>query len=193
LPTPALTALASINLIGVRSESTLVVVGATGSLGAAAVQLSIARGAIVVAVVQEKQQDDARAFGAQHVVVSGDDVATTIRGLFADGVDAVLDTAASSQDELAKWADVLKPNGMLVSPNHVADEAFFAQRGMRAKNITLTEEPEASADGLRTLTKSVLDGTLRVVVGEHGSLAEAGDFLDRGERHDLHAKAVLAV
>jgi NADPH:quinone reductase-like Zn-dependent oxidoreductase len=193
LPTPALTALASLNFMKVEARTSVVIVGAAGALGAAAVQFAVARNAMVVAVVQPSQIDDAKRFGAQHAIASDGDVVDAIRSAVPDGVDAVLDVVASDKGELDRWASVMKPNGVLVSTNHVADEDAFTNEGLRAKNITLTQQPEASRDGLEQLTRAILDGSLRVELGEHGKLAQAGDYLDRGEKHDLHGKATLSV
>jgi NADPH2:quinone reductase len=61
LPIPAITALGSLELLGIAAGNRLVVMGATGGVGGYAVQMARSRGAHVIATVRG-DADEARAY-----------------------------------------------------------------------------------------------------------------------------------
>lgn len=71
----------------------LLVHAAAGGVGAAAVQLGVAAGARVIGVVgSEAKAEVARAAGAEHVVLRGDDIASEVKRITAGhGADVVFD------------------------------------------------------------------------------------------------------
>ncbi|WP_433078060.1 NADP-dependent oxidoreductase [Dactylosporangium sp. CA-052675] len=71
---------------------TLVVNGAAGGVGIAAVQIAIARGATVIGTASERNHDFLRGLGVIPVTY-GPGLADRIRALAPDGVDRALDTA----------------------------------------------------------------------------------------------------
>jgi NADPH:quinone reductase len=85
---------------------TLVVTGASGSVGGFAVELAAARGFTVIGVVRESQRDDALQLGAT-AAVSADDshLAAAIREAVPEGADALLDTASIGPPALAAIRD----------------------------------------------------------------------------------------
>jgi NADPH:quinone reductase-like Zn-dependent oxidoreductase len=64
LPTAAVTALRTVELLGVSAGQLLVIMGATGGVGGYAVQMARARGAHVIATVRG-DADGARRLGAE--------------------------------------------------------------------------------------------------------------------------------
>ena len=90
----------------VGPEDTVLVTGASGGVGSAAVQLAKARGARVVAVTSDSKADSVRALGADQTLGRTDDYLTA---LGRDSVDVVVDLVAGP-----KWPsllDILKPRG----------------------------------------------------------------------------------
>ena len=88
-----------------RSEHVLVT-GASGGVGSAAVQLAKRRGARVTAVAAAGKADEVRAQGADAVVARGDDLVAT---LGPDTVDVVVDVVAGPA--FGQLIDVLKRGG----------------------------------------------------------------------------------
>ena len=90
----------------VKSGETVLVTGASGGVGSAAVQLASARGARVVAVTSANKADKLKALGADETL---DRDADYVSALGAGQVDVVIDLVAGR-----KWPsllDVLRPGG----------------------------------------------------------------------------------
>jgi NADPH:quinone reductase-like Zn-dependent oxidoreductase len=88
------TAGAGLDALGDLSGRTLLIEGAAGGVGSAAVTMAVARGATVIGTSSEGKHGYLRALGALPTTY-GEGLADRIRELAPNGVDAVLDTAAS--------------------------------------------------------------------------------------------------
>jgi NADPH:quinone reductase len=86
---------------------TLVVTGASGSVGGFAVELAVGRGVRVIGVVRDDQQGhDALKLGATGAVSTGDaDLGKAVRKIVPGGADALLDTASIAGPALAAIRD----------------------------------------------------------------------------------------
>ncbi len=121
LPIAAITALGSLELVGVAAGQRIVVMGATGGVGGYAVQMARSRGAV-----------EARRLGAEEVYdTKAGDAVEALRASHPEGVDAVLDLVNGS-NAIRRDAEILKPGGSLVSTIHAADEGWFAKRQITA-------------------------------------------------------------
>ncbi|WP_030224127.1 zinc-binding dehydrogenase [Streptomyces sp. NRRL WC-3626] len=94
LPTAYGTALGMIERGRLREGETVLVSGASGGVGLAAVQLARARGARVVAMSSGTKIDAVREAGAHEVVDRAGDVTGQIRAAAPKGVDVALDVVA---------------------------------------------------------------------------------------------------
>lgn len=94
LPTAYGTALGMIERGRLREGETVLVTGASGGVGLAAVQLARTRGARVVAVSSGAKTDAVRAAGADVVVDRARDVAEQVRAAAPGGIDVALDVVA---------------------------------------------------------------------------------------------------
>jgi NADPH:quinone reductase-like Zn-dependent oxidoreductase len=94
LPAATETAARALDQLGVKGGSTLLVSGASGSIGSAAVQFAVARGARVIGTAGPSNQDFLRELGAEPVVY-GDGLGERVRALAPGGVDLALDVAGS--------------------------------------------------------------------------------------------------
>jgi NADPH:quinone reductase-like Zn-dependent oxidoreductase len=94
LPAALETAARALDQLGVTDGSTLLVNGASGSVGGAAVQLAVARGARVIGTASPANHDYVRSLGAEPVAY-GDGLAGRVRALAPGGVDLALDVAGS--------------------------------------------------------------------------------------------------
>ena len=87
------TATRALDAVGVAAGTTVVINGASGGVGSAAVQLAVARGATVVAVAGPSNHDYLVELGATPVSY-GDGMADRVRGRPA-GIDVAVDIAGS--------------------------------------------------------------------------------------------------
>ncbi len=94
LPAAVETATRALDQLGVGSGSTLLVNGASGSVGSAAVQLAVVRGARVIGTAGPANHDYLRSLGAEPVAY-GEGLVDRVRALAPDGVDTALDVAGS--------------------------------------------------------------------------------------------------
>ncbi len=93
-PIPVETAIRILDLVGVGDGGTVLVSGAAGGVGSAAVQIARERGATVIGTASEHNQDYLRGLGAIPTTY-GDGLIGRVRALAPDGVDAALDIAGS--------------------------------------------------------------------------------------------------
>ena len=190
LPIPAITALGSLELLGVTAEQHLVVMGATGGVGGYAVQMARYRGAHVIATVRG-DADEARRLGAEEVYdTKAVDVIDALRSSHPNGVDAVLDLV-NGADAIRRDAEILKPGGRLVSTIFAADEGWFAKRQITAHNISSTASPLSSPQGLNELAQMLASGTITARVRSTVELDSAGQILEELRNGGLRGKAVI--
>ncbi|WFR67476.1 zinc-binding dehydrogenase [Curtobacterium flaccumfaciens] len=93
---------ALVTVAGLRAGDSVLVTGASGSVGRAAVQIAARLGARAIAITRDPAKTDAlRALGAAEVVVSGrDDVPAAVRSLTEGrGADVVLDLVRGPGNE----------------------------------------------------------------------------------------------
>ena len=89
LTMPVETATRGLDLLGVGDGQTVVIDGAAGGVGSAAVQLARLRGARVIGTASEGNHEYLRSLGAEPVLY-GEGLADRVRALAPDGVDAAL-------------------------------------------------------------------------------------------------------
>jgi NADPH:quinone reductase-like Zn-dependent oxidoreductase len=194
IPTAGLTALAGLVALGAENGRSVLILGATGGVGAFATQLARVRGARIVATASEKNHDFALSLGAGDVAdYDREDVVETVKAWYPEGVDGILDLVSKDADSVAKMAPLLAPGGKLVSTNHAADEAWFSERGFHALNISLATTPQSSPEGLTELADMVTAGTIQVFVEQHAPLADAAAILEQSKTGKVGGKAVLTV
>ncbi|MDX6309417.1 MAG: hypothetical protein QOI06_2463 [Nocardioidaceae bacterium] len=90
LPVVTETARRVLNLLGLREGETILINGAAGGVGLAAVQFAGAAGGTVVATASEANHDFLRSLGAQ-VTTYGDGLAERVRDIAPQGVDLAFD------------------------------------------------------------------------------------------------------
>ena len=150
LPAAIETATRALDQLGVASGGTLLINGASGSVGSAAVQLAMARGARVIGTGGPANHEYLRSLGAEPVAY-GEGLAERVRALAPGGVDLALDVAGSGVlPELIALAG---------GAEHVVTVADFA--GAREHGVRFSR-----GDAGRAVH----------VLGEIGALIEAGRF-----------------
>ena len=144
--------------------------GATGGVGAVAVQLAGQRGASVIATAKAGDEEAfVRALGASETVdYATEDVATAIRARVPGGIDALIDTV-SRDDAFVRMAELVRDGGRIATTLSTADVDGLAARGIRATNVVALPTPGK----LAMLAEQAASGTLRVEVQRTFPLAEA--------------------
>jgi NADPH:quinone reductase len=190
LPVAALTALRSLELLGVTAGQLLVVAGATGGVGGYAVQIARSRGVHVIATVRG-DADEARRLGAEEVYdTKAIEMADALRAAHPDGVDAVLDLV-NGPDAIRRDAEIIKPGGSLVSTIFAADEGWFAERQITAHNNASSRNPLISPQGLKEVAGMLADGTISTRIRSTVELDAAGQVLEKLRNGGLRGKAVI--
>jgi NADPH2:quinone reductase len=190
LPIAAITALRSLELLGVTPGQRLVVMGATGGVGGYTVQMARDRRVHVIATVRG-DVDEARRLGAEEVYdAEAVDVVDALRASHPDGVEAVLDLVNGS-DVIRRDVEILKSGGGLVSTRYAADEEWFAERRITAFNIATLTNPLSSPQGLTKVARMLADGTITARIYSIIQPYHIGEMREKLRNGDLHGKAVI--
>lgn len=96
LPVAVETAVRGLDLLGVGVGGTVLIDGAAGGVGSAAVQIARNRGARVIGTASEPNHAYLRTLGAEPVTY-GEGLEDRVRALAPDGVDAAFDVAGGGQ------------------------------------------------------------------------------------------------
>lgn len=183
LPAAVETATRALDQLGVGSGGTLLVNGASGSVGSAAVQLAAVRGARVIGTASPANHSYLRALGAEPVAY-GEGLAERVRALAPDGVDLALDVAGSGVlPELIALAG---------GPEHVVTVADFLgarQHGVRFSSGDAGRAVHALA-GIGGLVES---GRFSLPVARTFPLTEVAAAHCAGEGGEVRGKLVLVI
>ena len=174
------TAERGLRLLGVEAGDTVFVDGGAGGVGAAAVQLAVARGAKVIASASEANHDYLREIGATPVLY-GDGVVARVQAAADGPVDAVFDVVGKTPVE-----DLVS---LAPEPSQVVSIANFdaARAGVRVTGGSEDSRPmEALALVADLLAQSML--VIRVQTFPFERAAEAYRISQEGH---LRGKLVL--
>ena len=181
LPAAIETATRALDQLGVASGSTLLINGASGSVGSAAVQLAVARGARVVGTASPANHDYLRSLGAEPVAY-GEGLAGRVRALAPDGVGVALDVAGSGVlPELIELAG---------GAGHVVTLADFA--GAREYGVRFSSGDAGRAvHALGEIGELIESGRFSLPVAQTFPLAEVAQAHRVGEQGLVRGKLVL--
>jgi NADPH:quinone reductase-like Zn-dependent oxidoreductase len=162
-------ALQAVDEVAPAAGETVLVSGATGGVGAYAVQLVAARGATVIATA--KPGDEAnfvRDLGASHGVDYTGDVAAQVRAIRPGGVEAVLHFAGDG----AALGELLVPGGRLASTLIMSPDQLPVPN---ARVTGVFANPDAAT--LDRLAEDVVAGRLQVPIQRTYRLDELGQAM----------------
>ncbi len=180
VPVSGLTALQALRDTGrVQPGQQVLITGASGGVGAYAVQLAVAFGAHVTGVCSPAKTDFVRSLGAEHVIdyTTGHFTASSRR------YDLIIDIAGSPT--LTQLRDVLTPNGRAVLVGEDHDQITGGMiRQLRGWALSLTGRrryvgmisKERGSD-LQALTDLIESGHLTPHVDRSFSLSEVADAM----------------
>ena len=149
LPVAVETAERTLGLLGVGPGQTLVINGASGAVGVAAIQFARERGARVIGTASPANQDYVRSFGAEPTTY-GDGLVARVRELAPNGVDRALDAAGGG-----------------------ALPALVELTGSPERVVTIADYPGAEATGVR-FTSGGGDERATTALRDAAELVEAG-------------------
>ncbi|MFK0290510.1 NADP-dependent oxidoreductase [Streptomyces sp. NPDC090442] len=183
LPAAIETATRALDQLGVASGGTLLVNGASGSVGSAAVQLAVVRGARVIGTASPANHDYLRSLGADPVAY-GEGLVQRVRALAPEGVARALDVAGSGVlPELIELAG---------GPERVVTIADFA--GAREHGVTFSRGDAGRAvHVLAEIGELVEAGRFSLPAAQTFPLAEIAEAHRAGEDGHARGKLVLLV
>lgn len=180
IPVAGGTAYSALKQLAVAPEDTVLVHGAAGGVGSAAVQIALAFGARVIGTASEANQEYLSELGAEPVTY-GPGLADRVRALAGDAgtVTAVLDNVGS-EDSLAATAGLLRGSGRAVTtvPGEQASAA-----GLEA-----VKQLEGRVAEVGTLAA---EGQITFTVSHRMPLIEAADALEISRGGHGRGKIVL--
>ncbi|MER5274989.1 NADP-dependent oxidoreductase [Streptomyces sp. NPDC002809] len=181
LPVAAATAYDGVHQLGLAPGATLLVTGAGGGVGTAAVQIARHAGVHVIGAASAAKKDFVESLGAVHVA-SGAGLADRVRAAAPDGIDAVFDLVGG--DTLREAATLLADPAALVS---AGGKQLAAELG------GAPVERARTAAVLDAVADLVVEGVLRTYVTRTVPLAGAGEALRAVEDGHALGKSVIEV
>jgi NADPH:quinone reductase-like Zn-dependent oxidoreductase len=179
LPLVTTTGAQLIQHLQLKPGDVVIVTGALGSVGRAAVYLAKHQGAHVIAGVKSEQKEDAASLGADQLVgLDNDDEMASLHQL-----DAIADTIG--HDVIGKLIPKLKPNGVLGSIVGKPKEA----EGKPIRVEAFMSQPDASV--LRQMADAVRDGKLDIPIAVKMKLSEAAEAHRLAEKGSVGGKILL--
>ena len=175
--------------VDLKEGETVLVTGASGGVGSAAIQLAKARGAKVVAVTSPGKAEDMRQLGAETIV---DRDADYIDVLGADSVDVVVDLVAG--DKWSSLMDVLRRKGRYAVAGAVGGPIVDLDvRTLYLKDLSFFGCTVLEPEVFGNLIKRIESGAVAPLVGAQFALRDIGAAQEAFAQKGYTGKIVLAV
>ena len=172
---------------GVRPGSTVLITGASGGVGSAAVQLAARRGARVIGVASRAKHDQLRDLGVDEVYGRDADLVDT---LGEHSVDVVIDNVAG--DGFGPLLDLLVRGGTYVSSGAIAGPLVELDlRTMYLNDLTLLGCTAWEEDVFPNLVSYIEAGEIRPLLAESFPLEQIAAAQQRFLEKDHVGKFVL--
>jgi len=157
-----------LNRAGVTSGERILITGASGGVGSAAVQLARRRGAQVIAVAGAEKADQVQALGAARVVPRGEDL---VVALGRDSLDVVVDLVGGPS--WPRLLDLLRRGGRYITAGAIAGPIVELDlRQLYLKDLSLFGSTWQDAAVLPGLISYIERGEIRPVVANTYPLAD---------------------
>jgi NADPH:quinone reductase-like Zn-dependent oxidoreductase len=181
LPVAAETSVRVFKLLGLSAGQTIVIDGASGGVGAAAVQLAVARGARVIGTASERNHEFLRSLGAEPTTY-GPGLAERVRALAPDGVDLGFDTAGKG--------GVRELIDLTGDPARVASIADWGAAELGVK-VTGGAGAERAVEALAEAAELIAAGRFHLPVARTFRFEEAAEAHRVSEEGHVRGKLVL--
>ena len=166
----------------VQKGQTVLITGALGSVGRAAVHTAKKIGAEVIAGVRGRELDDARTLGVAGVLAIDDDAAIAKFQL----VDAIADTVGG--ETAGKLIARVKPGGSVGYTTMVPESAMAKNPTVRATRVGARPDPSK----VREFADDIRDGKFILPIGRRLPLSDAGEAHALGEKGGIGKIILLA-
>jgi NADPH:quinone reductase-like Zn-dependent oxidoreductase len=184
LPVAVETAVRTLDLLGVGAGSTVVVNGAAGAVGSAAVQIARARGARVIGTASPNNHEYLRSLGAEPTTY-GEGLVSRVRELAPEGVNGALDAAGGGA--LPALVELVGDPERVVA---IADYAGAQETGARFSGGMGAGR---AVHALREIGELIETGRFSLPVEQTFPLDQAGEAQRRSEAGHVRGKLVLLV
>lgn len=183
LPSTVETAARALDQLGVSSGDSVLINGASGSIGSAAVQFAVFRGARVIGIGSPGSREYLRSLGAEPVSY-GDGMPERVLAVAPGGVDRALDVAGNGV-----LPDLV---GLAGGAQHVVTVADFL--GAREHGVQFSRGDTGRAEYALALAAELVDaGRFQIPVGATFPLSEIAEAHRVGESRTVRGKLVLLV
>jgi NADPH:quinone reductase len=179
-PLAAIIAISAIDALALDHGDTLLIVGATGGVGSAVVQLAAAGGATVIAPALPEDEHYLHALGVADILPRDGDVAATVRERYPDGVDALLDNVSYAP---GAYDTALKDGARVASPNNAAGEGPGRTNLMAAP----------TSENLQRLAQLLDAGTIKVHIHQSYPLEQAAAAMNTLAAAHTQGKIALQI
>lgn len=152
----------------VTAADRVLVTGASGGVGSAAVQLAKARGAEVIAVTSPSKAADLEQLGVDRAISREEDL---VQALGSNGIDVVLDLVAG--DQWPSFLEVLRPGGRYAVAGAVAGPIVSLDvRTLYLKDLSLFGCTALEPETFPNLIRVIEERRIKPVVAEVFPLAQ---------------------
>lgn len=173
----------------VGEQDTVLISGASGGVGSAAIQLAKARGANVIAITSESKRQQILDLGADQAVTRNDDL---IQSLGHNSVDVVIDLVAGE-----KWPvflEVLRPGGRYAVSGAIAGALVELDiRTLYLKDLSFFGCTVLQPEVFGNLVKRIEQGQIKPLVAQSFPLHEIATAQETFAQKQHVGKIVLSI
>ena len=173
----------------VKAGDVVLVTGASGGVGSAAVQLAKARGATVIAITSPAKSDQILALGAAKIIYRDERI---LNALGSDCIDVVIDMVAG--ERWAELLDVLKPGGRYAVAGAIAGPLVELDiRTLYLKDLSFFGCTVLEQDVFASLIRRIENGDIKPLVAHSFPLEKIVEAQDTFLQKKHIGKIVLKV
>jgi len=188
LPLAGAAAVAAVDAIDPQPGQVVLVNGASGGVGAYAVQLLARRGVTVVATGTSEDTERLSSLGASTIVdFTAGPVAEQVRATYPKGVDALVNLTGFTADDVP--LDAVRSGGKVSTSTGAPDEQTLAAAGLTGTTIMAQPVREVTA----RLAEQAAAGNLRVDVNSVLRLENAAEGLAAIAAGNARGKTVVTL
>ncbi|GAA1734831.1 NADP-dependent oxidoreductase [Microbacterium paludicola] len=187
---PVGTAYQAIRSLGIRGDDTLLIHGASGSVGQAAVQLAALAGARVIGTTSDARAERVADLGGEPIAY-GDGLVDRVRSAAAGGVTAILDFAGTDE-AIDASLELLEDRDRIATIVRGPDAAEFGIRAFGGGSpVPLTAQQETwRLEAIPVVLALLAAGRFSVELGERYALEQAGEA-QRASREGAPGKLLI--
>lgn len=190
IPTGGMTALQLLEKSGLKHEQILLLVGATGGVGAFVLQLAAMQGIYVIATVSDEEgAARVKQLGAKETINYKQlSVIEQVKARYPDGVDALIDLVSDAA-AFSAYTSLVKKGGAALTTAFVADKKALQEQQLHGGNF----ETKGSPATLKVLADAIDNGQLQVPVERTISLEEVPGAVKEMRKLKGRGKVVIKI